>query len=63
MYVWPFFWYALLCVLTIFAIIFVLIVFLICNTVDVLWLLLTVPWIGLQCVIMVFPDHSYLLFQ
>ena len=21
-----------------------------------------VPWVGLQCVIVVFPDHTYLLF-
>ena len=31
-------------------------------TINVLWLLLTVPWIGLQCVIVVFPDHTHLLF-
>ena len=29
---------------------------------DVLWLFLTVPWVGLQCVIVVFPDHTQLLF-
>ena len=29
-------------------------------TINVLWLFLTVPWVGLQCVIMVFPDHSIL---
>ena len=23
---------------------------------------LTVPWVGLQCVIVVFPDHTHLLF-
>ena len=22
----------------------------------------TVPWVGLQCVIVVFPDHTHLLF-
>ena len=27
----------------------------------VLWLFLTVPWVGLQCVIVVFPDHTRLL--
>ena len=32
-------------------------------TVNVLWLLLTVPCVGLQCVIVVFPDHTHLLFQ
>ena len=30
-------------------------------TVHVLWLFLTVPWVGLQCVIVVFPDHTHLL--
>ena len=25
-------------------------------------LLLTVPWVGLQCVIVVFPDHTHLLY-
>ena len=27
-----------------------------------LWLFLTVLWVDLQCVIMVFPDHTHLLF-
>ena len=27
------------------------------------YLLLTVPWVGLQFVIMVFPDHTHLLFS
>ena len=31
-------------------------------TINVLWLFLTVPWVGLQYVIVVFPDHSHLLF-
>ena len=26
----------------------------------VLWFFLTVPWVGLQCVIVVFPDHTHL---
>ena len=30
--------------------------------VYVLWVFLTVPWVGLQCVIVVFPDHTHLLF-
>ena len=30
-------------------------------TVNVLRLFLTVPWVGLQCVNMVFPDHTHLL--
>ena len=31
-------------------------------TVSVLWLFLTVPWVGLQRVIVIFPDHTHLLF-
>ena len=31
-------------------------------TIHVLWLFLTVPLVGLQHVIMVFPDHTQLLF-
>ena len=27
-------------------------------TINVPWLSLTVLWVGLQCVIMVFPDHT-----
>ena len=30
-------------------------------TVNFLWILLTVPWVGLQCVIVVFPDHTHFL--
>ena len=30
--------------------------------INVLWLFLTVPWVGLQCVSMVFPEHTNLLF-
>ena len=29
-------------------------------TVNGLWLFLTVPWVGLQCVIVVLPDHTHL---
>ena len=29
----------------------------------VMWLFLTVPKVGLQCVIVVFPDHTHLLFS
>ena len=25
-----------------------------------MWLFLAVPWVGLQCVIVVFPDHTHL---
>ena len=36
----------------------------ICNvTINVMWLFLTVPWVGLQCVIVVFPDHTHLHFN
>ena len=66
------FCYALLCVHSSFAIILkrkrklVALLFLsyICiATVNVLWLFLTVPLVGLQCVIVVFPDHTHLLFE
>ena len=30
-------------------------------TVSALWLFLTVPWVGVQCVIVVFPDHTHFL--
>ena len=30
-------------------------------TVNVLWLFLMVPWVGLQCVIVVFGDHTHFL--
>ena len=28
-------------------------------TINALWLFLAVPRVGLQCVIVVFPDHTY----
>ena len=31
--------------------------------VGVLWLFLAVPWVALQCVIVVFSDHTHLLFE
>ena len=31
-------------------------------TVNVQWLFLTMHWVGLQCVIVVFPDHTHLHF-
>ena len=64
------FWYALICVLSSFAIILkrkgeLNALLLLSNgclvNVNVLWLFLTVPWVGLQCVIVVFPDHTHLL--
>ena len=33
-----------------------------CRGSNVLWLFLTVPWVDLQCVIVVFPGHTHLLF-
>ena len=30
--------------------------------VIIVWLFLTMSWIGLQCVIVVFPDHTHFLF-
>ena len=30
-------------------------------TVSVQWLFLTAPWVDLQCVIVVFPNHIHLL--
>ena len=32
-------------------------------TINVLWLFLMAPWFGLRCVILVFPDHTHLLFK
>ena len=64
---WSLYWYALLCVLSsfdeeeksgCFALIVVCLV-----TAYVPWLILKVPWVGLQCVIVVFPDPTHLLFQ
>ena len=64
-----YFWYALLSDLSSFAIILTrkreLAVMLLLSclvNVSVLWLFLTVPWVGLQCVLVVFPDHTHLRF-
>ena len=66
------FWYALLCVHSSFVTILVkrkrkvdamlLFSYRCIVTVNVLWLFLSVPWAGLQCVIVVFSDHTHLLF-
>ena len=32
-------------------------------TVNVLWLFVTVPWVGLRCVTVVFRDHTNLLLE
>ena len=62
------FCYALLCVLSSFAIILkrkrklvalLLLSYRCIVTINVLWLFLTVPWFGLQCVIVVFPAHTH----
>ena len=63
--------YALLCVLLSFAIILKkrrelaalhLLSFGCLVAVNVLWLFLTVLWVSLQCMIVVFSDHTHLLF-
>ena len=65
------FWYALLYILSSFTIILkrkreldalLLLSYGCLVTVNVLWLLLTVPLVGLQFVIVVFPGHTHLLF-
>ena len=69
---WSLFWYVLLYALSSFEIILtrkrelvavLLMSFRCIITVIVLWLVHTVPWICLQCVIVVFPDHTHLLFH
>ena len=63
--------YALLCVHSSFAIIMkrkgklvalLLLSYRCTVTINVLWLFLAVPWVGLQFVIVVFPDHTHLLY-
>ena len=63
--------YALLCVHSSFAIILkrkrklvalLLLSYRCIVTIHVLWLFLTVPWVVLQYVIVVFLDHTHLLF-
>ena len=65
------FCFALLCVYSSFAIILkmkrklvalLLLSYRCIVTINVLWLFLTVPWVGMQYVIVVFPDHTHLLF-
>ena len=31
------------------------------GALKVLWLFLTVQWVGLQCVIVIFPEHTHFL--
>ena len=63
--------YALLCVHSSFAIVLkrkkklvalLLLSYRCIVIINVLWLFLTVPWVGLQYVIVIFPDHTHLLF-
>ena len=63
-------YYLLLCVLSSFAIILkrkgelvdlLLLSYVCCLTVNILWLFLTVPYVGLQCAIVVFPGYTHLL--
>ena len=62
------FCYAVLCAVSSFAIILMkkrelvalLVTSLCLVNVSVLWLFLTVPWVGLQCVIVAFPGHTHL---
>ena len=67
---WSLIWYALLYALSSFAVILTrkreLVALLLFSfgclvTVNVLWLFLTAPWVGLQCVIVVIPDHTHFL--
>ena len=69
---WSLFWFALLCVLSSFVIILTrkrelvalpLLFSWFLVAVNFLWLLLTVPWDGPQCVIVVFSDHTHLILQ
>ena len=64
------FCYALLCVHSSFAIILkrkrklvslLLLSYRCIVTINVMWLFVTVPWFGLQYVIVVFPDHTHFL--
>ena len=66
----PSFYYELLCVHSSFPIILkrkrklvaLLLLSYRCSVTKMLWLFIAVPWVGLQCVIVVFPDHTHLLF-
>ena len=62
------FCYALLCVHSSFAIILkrkrrlvalLLLSYRCIVTINILWFFLTVPWVGLKYVIVVFPDHTH----
>ena len=66
------FCYVLLCVHSIFAIIlkskrklvaFLLLSYICIVTINIMWLFLTLPWVGLQYVSVVIPDHTHILFM
>ena len=66
------FCYALFCVYSIFAIFLMrkrkldvlqLLSYRCIATINILWLFLAVPWVGLQCAIVAFPDHTHLIFE
>ena len=66
------FCYALLCVHSSFAIILkrkrklldlLLLSYRCIVTINVMWLFLAGPWVDLQYVFVVFPDHTHLLFE
>ena len=68
---WSLFWYSLLCVLSSFVVILMrkreLTALLLLSigffvTVNVLRLFLAVQWVGLQCVVVAFADHTHLPF-
>ena len=65
------FYYVLLCVYSSFAIILkrkrklvalLLLSYILTVTINVLWLFLTVPCVGLQCIMVEFPNHPHLLY-
>ena len=67
-----FVWFALLCVHSSFTIILTrkreLVALLLLSfgclvDVNVLWLFITVPWVCLQCLIVVIPAHTHLLYN
>ena len=59
---WSLFCYEVFSVLSNFAIISLIFVFLVSCGCCVSFLFLSVPWFGLQCVIVAFPAHTHLFF-
>ena len=59
------FCYALLCVHSSFTIKLVALLLLSYRcivTITILWLYFAVPWVSLQCVIVVYPDHTHFFY-